>query len=515
MRNIIALLLIVLSSALFSQSEASKYVKYINPEKARTHLEYLASAELEGREAGEIGQKKAAVYLSQQFEFFGIPPINGTYFQRFPLREIDPTQIELTINETSFSFMKHFLHNSDFNDVSFSDAEMVFVGYGIEDSRYNDYKNINVKGKVIILKDGEPVDKKGNYYISKNAEVSNWNNRAAKVQLAKSKGAIGVVVINNSIVDYRKTFKHYFSKKKMLLQTDSVKNEIPVVSIDEHLADSLLKSGGVKKGYKKTFAKINKNGKPKSMALSHRCGIKSSMINNDLNSENVLGFIEGTDLKNEIIIVTAHYDHIGNHNGHIFYGADDDGSGTTALLLMAQAFTKAKEEGNGPRRSILFMPVSAEEKGLLGSRYYSENPIFELENTICNLNIDMIGRIDEAHEGNSNYVYIIGSNFLSTELHEINELQNNQHLQLELDYTYNRTNDPNNFYRRSDHYNFAKHGIPVIFYFNGTHEDYHQPTDTVDKIDFKKLSKITRLVYYTAWEVANRNTRLVVDGDTK
>jgi Predicted aminopeptidases len=162
------------------------------------------------------------------------------------------------------------------------------------------------------------------------------------------------------------------------------------------------------------------------------------------------------------------------------------------------------------------MPVSAEEKGLLGSRYYSENPIFPLENTVANLNIDMIGRVDEAHHNdkgipNPNYVYIIGSNFISTELHEINENQNQLHTNLELDYTFNSINDPNRFFQRSDHYNFAKHNIPVIFYFNGTHEDYHKHTDTIDKIDFLKLSNITRLIYYTAWELSNKEDRIVVD----
>jgi Zn-dependent M28 family amino/carboxypeptidase len=236
------------------------------------------------------------------------------------------------------------------------------------------------------------------------------------------------------------------------------------------------------------------------------------MINNDMTSENVLGFVEGSDLKDEILIVTAHYDHLGKVGDVIFYGADDDGSGTTALLMMAEAFSKAKEKGEGPRRSILFMPVSAEEKGLLGSKFYSENPLFPLENTVANLNIDMIGRIDEPHEGNPDYVYIIGSDFLSTDLHAINETQNKLHTKLELDYTFNSIDDPNNFYRRSDHYNFAKNGIPVIFYFNGVHEDYHQPSDTVDKINFNKLSKITRLIYYTSWDIANRDKRPVVDG---
>ncbi len=498
-----------------AQKSPDTYVNHINAKTARLHLEYLAGEELEGRETGKVGQKKAAVYLSQQFNSYGLPQVKGSYFQRFPVREITPQNIEVTINGKSLKFMKDFLHNSDFNDDTISGASLVFAGYGIEDSEYNDFANIDVKEKIIIIRDGEPVDKKGVKKLSGTSANSKWNKRSEKINLAIRKGAIGVIVINESVAVYRKSYKHYFSKSKMKLQSDPYKYSIPIVSIDEVLADSLLKVGGLRKGFKKTFAKINKKGKSKSTNLSLKCSITSHMINNDITSENVLGFVEGTDLKDEILIVTAHYDHIGKDGDVIFYGADDDGSGTTALLMMAEAFAKAKEKGHGPRRSVLFMPVSAEEKGLLGSRYYSENPIFPLANTVADLNIDMIGRIDEPHEGNPDYVYIIGSNFLSTDLHNINETQNKLHTKLQLDYTFNSVDDANNFYRRSDHYNFAKNGIPVIFYFNGVHEDYHQPSDTVDKIDFNKLSKITRLVFYTAWEIANRTERPLVDGDVK
>jgi len=302
----------------------------------------------------------------------------------------------------------------------------------------------------------------------------------------------------------------------MKLATDSFSMKLPMLFISEEKMDSLLKVGGVELGFTKTERKISKKGKPLSENLSLNISLNSSMINDKIKSENVLGFIEGTDKKDEIVIVTAHYDHIGIHHDLIFNGADDDGSGTTALLMMAEAFAKAKAAGNGPRRSVLFMPVSAEEKGLLGSRYYSENPIFPLDSTVANLNIDMIGRVDKRHhdkDGNPdpNYVYIIGSDFLSSELHAINEQQNNMHTNLSLDYKFNTTTDPNRYYYRSDHYNFAKHNIPCIFYFNGVHEDYHQHTDTVDKIDFMKLSKITRLIYYTAWDLANRKDRIVVD----
>ncbi|PIA80335.1 peptidase M28 [Gaetbulibacter sp. 4G1] len=233
-------------------------------------------------------------------------------------------------------------------------------------------------------------------------------------------------------------------------------------------------------------------------------------------SENVVAFIKGSEKPNEIIVVSAHLDHIGvSSNGEINNGADDDGSGTIAILEIAEAFKMAEEDGNGPKRSILFLHVTGEEIGLFGSRYYTDvDPIFPLENTVANLNIDMIGRVDPKHEGDENYLYLIGSDKLSKELHNISEEINKKYTNLEFDYTYNDENDPNRFYYRSDHYNFAKNNIPVIFYFNGTHADYHRPSDTPDKINYGFLETRSRLIFHTAWELANREERIKVDKNT-
>ena len=241
--------------------------------------------------------------------------------------------------------------------------------------------------------------------------------------------------------------------------------------------------------------------------------IPSSFFNNKYHdSENVVAFIKGSEFPEEIVVISAHYDHVGmDSEGNIYNGADDDGSGTVSILEIAEAFKEAQNDGYQPRRSILFLHVTGEEKGLLGSDYYTKNPIFPLENTVTDLNTDMIGRIDPKHEDNPNYIYLIGSDKLSTQLHELSEEVNNKYTQFDLDYTYNDENDPNRFYYRSDHYNFAKHNIPVIFYFNGTHADYHQPTDTPDKIEYDLMARRAQLIFYTAWEVANRDERLVVD----
>jgi len=215
-----------------------------------------------------------------------------------------------------------------------------------------------------------------------------------------------------------------------------------------------------------------------SQKLSVNLSGKVTSSNDTIDSENVVAVIKGSEKPSEYVIISSHLDHIGiTADGQINNGADDDGSGTVALLEIAEAFKKAADEGNGPKRSIVFLHVTGEEKGLLGSKYYTDSdPVFPLNQTVANLNIDMIGRIDPKRTGDRNYIYLIGSDKLSTELHD-----------------------------------FAKNNIPIIFYFNGTHDDYHRPTDTPDKIEYDLLENRSRLVFHTAWEVANRNERLIVD----
>ncbi|MDC8100543.1 M28 family peptidase [Chryseobacterium rhizosphaerae] len=227
-------------------------------------------------------------------------------------------------------------------------------------------------------------------------------------------------------------------------------------------------------------------------------------------SENILAFIEGSEKPEEIVVVSAHYDHVGTKNGVVYNGADDDGSGTVAVMEIAKAFQAAKKAGKGPKRSVLFLHVTGEEHGLFGSEYYSQNPVFPLANTVVDLNIDMIGRDDPANRGKQ-YVYVIGSEMLSSQLKVINEAANKRTNNLELNYKYDDLNDPEQLYYRSDHYNFAKHNIPVAFFFDGIHEDYHKPTDDPEKIDYPLLEKRTQLIFTTAWDIANRAERIVVD----
>tara|TARA_S200000501_G_scaffold165677_1_gene156118 strand:- start:266 stop:1285 length:1020 start_codon:yes stop_codon:yes gene_type:complete len=229
-------------------------------------------------------------------------------------------------------------------------------------------------------------------------------------------------------------------------------------------------------------------------------------------TENVAAIIEGSTYPNEYIVLTAHLDHVGIEDGEIFNGADDDGSGSMALLEIAEAFKLAELDGNRPKRSIVILHVSAEEKGLLGSKYYTDNPLYPLDETITNLNVDMIGRTDPTRSSNNDeYIYLIGTDRLSSMLHNTSEKVNNNTVKLELDYRFNAWDDPNRFYERSDHWHFAKNNIPVIFYFSGTHEDYHMPSDTADKIRYDLLTKRTKLIFHTAWEIANMEETISVD----
>jgi Zn-dependent M28 family amino/carboxypeptidase len=300
------------------------------------------------------------------------------------------------------------------------------------------------------------------------------------------------------------------------ITSENLKTHLTIVASDEIGGRETGSTGQKKAGnYLIDQYKSNKISFPKG-ASDYYQKIPAAYLNANYNqklpdSENIWVYIEGSEKPNEVIVISAHYDHIGVENGEIYNGADDNGSGTVALLEIAQAFNIAKNEGHGPKRSILILHVTGEEHGLHGSRFYTENPLFPLANTITNINIDMIGRRDDFHKDSNNYVYLIGSDYLSTDLYNICEDANNKYINLSLDYKYNSKADPNRFYYRSDHYNFAKNGIPSVFLFNGVHADYHKATDEVNKIEFDALAKRTQLAFAIAWELANRDNHPVVD----
>lgn len=493
---------------LVAQDFAKTYAASITADELKEQVYSLAGEEFEGRETGRPGQKKAAEYLVNFFKSLGMPEIVPGYMQTFQLIGESPfSTVNLSCGKdgqvSGLSEGKDFIAPNGLQNADWATQPAVFLGFGVSNTTYDDYAGMDVTGKIVIIYYQEPITKKGEVFTGANSyEVYTGEHIYGRIRFAEERGALAVVFISDDF-DKLKTDTRMYSP---MYNSSFNKSHIPYLFANAASLTSL--TGGT--AFKDWYKAISKAKSPKSVDLSGVLQIKIA-YHEDVFGDNIMGFIEGSDLKDEIVVITAHYDHLGIHDGQIYYGADDDGSGTSAIMEIAEAFMQAKAEGHGPRRSILIMPVSGEEKGLLGSDYYAENPVFPLENTVANLNIDMIGRIDPEHKKDNNYVYIIGSDKLSTDLHLINENANSTYTNLALDYTYNDPNDPNQFYYRSDHYNFAKNNIPVIFYFTGVHVDYHQPTDTPEKLDYSKVEKITRLVFYTAWDLANRDERPVVD----
>ncbi len=489
------------------------FANTITAKDLKQHLSILASDEYEGRETGMPGQKKAAQYIADYYKKLGVPAINnGSYFQQYSLKKESLVNSSATLNAADYKFINDFYcWGANWQELDAS--QIVFIGYGIEEKNWNDYANVDVKGKVILCLSGEPFAPDGKSMITGSEATSEWaQDYGLKMETAQAKGAKGMLVVN---LNYDKTMqrvRYWLENASMRLDKpkDTEEDVFPLLFINKDFCNKILASK--KKNIDKESAKILRKRKSKSFTIKSDLMFHMKVDVEKLTAENVLCYIEGTDekLKNEVVVISAHYDHIGIVKGQINNGADDDGSGTVSTLELAQAFIEAKKNGFGTKRSILILNVSGEEKGLLGSEWYSDFPIFPLANTVCDFNIDMIGRKDDAHT-DPNYVYLIGSDKLSTDLHKISEQTNDKYTHLTLDYTYNDPEDPNRFYYRSDHYNFAKHNIPVIFYFSGVHEDYHKPTDDVDKILFDKMETIAKLVFFTAWDVANRDEKLKVD----
>ncbi len=508
------------SPVLSASNYAAQFAANITAAELKSHIEALASDEFEGRETGTEGQRKAAGFIASYLQKIGLPPIgqDSSFFQRiiFSSESWHNGQIELKLNGQHYRYLSDFVSfpSTNSNRDEFSTNEVIFLGYGIDDPKYSDYKGVNVKGKTILIHKAEPVDEEGISRLTGQPTPSEWSlDWRKKLEAAYQHGVSMVLIIDPAVKStvnlYRSTLLN--SRQQMgeggLPEGRYANNAF----ISSELVEKIAGSSSAKLA--QLEEEIKKTGKPAHLQLSCNLEMMQKKDLRQLIGSNVFGFIEGRDpkLKDEIVVVSAHYDHLGKRGNSIYYGADDNASGTSAVMEIARAFAEAKRQGHGPRRSVLCIFFSGEEKGLLGSEFYSEHPVFPLENTVADVNVDMIGRTDKVHEGNPNYIYVIGSNRLSTELHDINEAANATFTQLELDYTFNARNDPNRFYYRSDHYNFAKKGIPSIFYFSGVHKDYHQPGDTADKIMFDKTEKVAKLIFHTVWELANRDGRIKVN----
>lgn len=501
-----------------TDAEARALAATIQADDLRRHLTILSADDMEGRETGEPGQKRAAAYLASQLEELGFPAIGEAdgYYQTIKFSRQKWDTIALTVNGRELRHLWDFYsspsRNSDRDRLRID--EVTFLGYGIDDERYNDYAGQDLEGKTIMIFAGEPRGKDGNYLITGTKDPSAYSlDEGAKLRAARAHGVSTVLVIDPAFKKNVQTVRRETldGRLKMTDVTESERQETNNVYITPEVARTILG-----KDYRKVVrsrTRAEKTGRFRPVVVPAELELVQAKEVRELIGENVLGYLEGSDpeLADEVLVISAHYDHIGKRGDAIFNGADDNGSGSSTVLEIAEAFTQAAKKGMGPRRSVLFLWVSGEEKGLLGSEYYASHPIFPLANTVADINVDMVGRIDDAHAGNPNYIYVIGSNRLSTELHNINEAVNRDFTQLELDYTYNAKDDPNNFYERSDHYNFAERGIPSVFFFNGTHADYHRDTDTVDKIHFEKMVTIGQLIFHNAWQLANQDKRIEVD----
>lgn len=502
------------------ENDGSTFAAGIKADDLKPLVYALAADSMQGRETGEEGQRIAARFIAKQFKDAGLPPKGDKgFFQRILLQSATWKDIGVKVGDQEFRIRSDFYVYPAFNPdrPKTEIKELVFVGYGIEDAKYNDYGKAEVEGRAVVFYNGEPMTTAGKSLITGTEFRSNWSiDWRKKVLLAKKKGATAVFIIDPMFEESQKKNRKAISAygwKPVGTDPESIANDyIPSLFISPAMAKAIL--GGKAGKVESEISDLREGDSFKPLKIKTKMELRLDKESKSLEGSNVLAVIEGSDekLKKEFVFVTAHYDHLGQADSTvIYYGADDNASGTAGVIEIARAFAEAKKQGMGPKRTVVCMLVSGEEKGLLGSKYYTEFPIFSLDNTVVDINIDMIGRVDERHASNPDYIYVIGSDRISTHLHDINEMVNEEHTKLELDYKFNAKDEPNKYYERSDHYNFAEKGIPVIFYFNGTHPDYHRPTDTPDKINYDVLAKRAQLAFYVAWETANRPDRLLIN----
>ena len=506
---------------------AQRGVDTIAAAQLRDYLTFIASDEMEGRDTPSRGLDTTAKFLALNLARWGFKPAgdNGTFFQRIELRRdrSDQGQTKVEYNGRTLTTGTDFLPAGGSGTVS---GPLVFAGNGwfIKSKEIDAYKGIDPAGKIAVIF-GTPnqsprgimrgeMGKQGEDYINAN-------------DYARQKGVVGLIYIPdfNYLANWQRTRQRIMERGSTVVAKFQTPTSAPLPSIviSPEIANALF--AGEKQSATGIFNASYGTTVPAPFAMSEQKKITLSLANNTetVPTQNVIAVWEGGDplLKSEYVALGAHYDHVGYGcvpagNDTLCNGADDDGSGTTALLGMAEALSKSPTR---PKRSVLFVWHCGEEKGLWGSRYFTEFPTVPLDKIVAQINIDMIGRSKKDGDTNSrnaeltgpNAIYLIGSTMMSTELGELVNAVNQSYLNLTFDTKYDDPRDPNRFFFRSDHYNYARKGIPIIFFFDGTHEDYHRPGDTADKIDYEKMEKVTRTIYMTAWEVANRPARLKVD----
>jgi Zn-dependent M28 family amino/carboxypeptidase len=494
----------------------------------RDYLTFVASDEMEGRNTPSRGLDTTALFISTLLKRWGAKPggDDGTFYQKIILRRDGPDTVKslLQLGDQKFAYGEDFVLTS--GDATLT-APLVYVGDGwmVKSKDIDDYKGIDAKGKIVVVNYGNGFSPpRGLRRVDLTGTAgTDWANAAT---YAQQKGAVGILyVMPTSMQDDWDRLRKRETQARWSPEKFRTPGEapLPTFTVGPRVTTAL-------------FQGESSDGSAVDKAISDKTPLSAFDLNASKKvtltaatkiertpTQNVVAIFEGSDpvLKNEYVAVGAHYDHLGIatrpvNGDSIYNGADDDGSGTTALIGMAEALSHAKRR---PKRSTLFVWHCGEEKGLWGSRYFNMEPTVPSDHIITQLNIDMIGRSRAADDtkpadkdlSTPDEVYVIGSKMMSSQLGALSEKVNNGYLKLHFNYRYDDPKDPNRFFFRSDHFNYAQKGIPIIFYFDGVHEDYHQVSDEVQKIDFNKMEKVTRTVYETLWAVSNMPKRPVID----
>lgn len=512
-----------------STQAAQRAAEVITATQLRDYLSFIASDELEGRDTPSRGLDTAARFLAMNLSRWGLKPAgdDGTFFQNIALRRdlVDRAETKAELNGTALVIGEDFIPSPQQGTAS---GSLVFAGNGWfhKGKNLDSYTGIDARGKIAVIF-GAPAGLPRGFT---RADLSgkrgeDWMDAAENAQ---KHGAVGLVIVPDFqyLINWERNRRRLTERGSTIVEKFQPRTaeRLPTIIAAPKLSGQLF--NGERQSAQQLFesAFSGEGRMPAAFELRPEKKLTISVVGKGeaLRTQNVVAVFEGSDpvLKNEYVALGAHYDHVGIGppvNGDAIYnGADDDGSGTTTLLAIAEALSKSAVK---PKRSVLFVWHTGEEKGLWGSRYFTEYPTVPLEQIVTQINIDMIGRSKKDGETNSrnrdlsaaNEVYVIGSKMMSSELGELSDSVNKGYLNLSYNYRYDNPNDPNRFFYRSDHYNYARKGIPIIFFFDGEHEDYHRPGDSADKIDYQKMEHVARTVYMTLWEVANRPTRPKVD----
>ncbi len=492
-------------------------VEGITAARLKEWLSVIASDDMEGRDTPSKGLDMAAKFIASNLAKWGLKPAgtDGTYFQKFALTSsrVLPEQTTASLNGANFKLGEDFIPEPAPGRVS---GRVVYVGQGyiVRAKDIDAYKGVNVKDKIMLVVEGRP----------RGVTLSDISGKKAGEEYdtpetyARSHGAKGIIYIPtpSTLTFWQNRYK--FSLNPSRMKPQQIGAGLPTILASEKMIKALFQ--GEKLDLEMIRKQVSEDAMGDAFDLS-----PGKQFNFNVNAkvdsvitQNVVGVIEGVDfyMKKEYVAIGAHYDHIGmRQNGEgdrIFNGADDDGSGTVATMAIAEALMKGSTR---PKRSVIFVWHAGEEKGLWGSEFFTSNPPVPMNQIVTQLNIDMIGRSKKEGDDNPananltgpNGLYIIGSRMMSDDLGNLSEEVNKSYLKLDFNYKYDDPNDTERFFYRSDHYNYAKNGVPIIFYFSGVHEDYHGPEDHVDKIDFQKMEKVTRTVFATMWKLANAQAR--------